>query len=346
MNDERNYSIDTFKFFAALSVVGIHTQPFANLEQSIYQNIYFILRVLFSFAVPFFFMSSGYLLYRGVHKIQDRKIYILRYLKKIATILVATLICYIIFNLFKFILSSNPTENIKSLFYSIFKLRNIYYGIDEGGMFHLWYLFALIYIVILLYIFNNRTNQLFFISIFLHVIGNWIQIKNVGINTRDALFYGLFYTMLGYYMCDNEEFIRIKISKISQINLIFLLLISNIIEILEAYLMTSRTYYFSTILVSISIFLIIIKNKNILKNSYINQIGKDCLGIYLMHVMVLDIIYLFIIKLNLSNLTDRLIWHIMITPVVFVISWRIYIIMKQLVNKIKVKNIKSSIVVE
>lgn len=82
MNDERNYSIDTFKFFAALSVVGIHTQPFASLEQSIYQNIYFILRVLFSFAVPFFFMSSGYLLCRGVNKTQDRKIYILRYLKK------------------------------------------------------------------------------------------------------------------------------------------------------------------------------------------------------------------------------------------------------------------------
>ena len=147
-------------------------------------------------------------------------------------------------------------------------------------------------------------------------------------------------------MCDNEVFIRSKISKISQMNLIFLLFISNIIEILEAYLMTSRTYYFSTILVSISIFLIIIKNKNILKNSYINQIGKDCLGIYLIHVMVLDTIYLFIIKLNLSNLTNGVIWQIMITPVVFIISWRIYIIMKQLVNKIKVKNIENSIAVE
>ena len=80
MNSERNYSIDTFKFFAALSVVGIHTQPFANLEQSIYQNIYFILRVLFSFAVPFFFICNGYFLcdklYERNRELAKNKIYI------------------------------------------------------------------------------------------------------------------------------------------------------------------------------------------------------------------------------------------------------------------------------
>lgn len=43
----RNYSIDTVKFFAAFSVVAIHTQPFINFNTNLFNNLYFILRTLF-----------------------------------------------------------------------------------------------------------------------------------------------------------------------------------------------------------------------------------------------------------------------------------------------------------
>ena len=124
---QRNEAVDIFRVICAFLVIIGHTRPFIQLNSNL---DFFFTNVLLRIAVPFFFMSSGYLLCRGINKTKDKKIYILRYLKKILTILVATLIGYTIFNLFKFILSSNPTENIRSLFYSIFnncgKLISIY----------------------------------------------------------------------------------------------------------------------------------------------------------------------------------------------------------------------------
>ncbi|WP_430871731.1 acyltransferase family protein, partial [Escherichia coli] len=52
---QRNYAIDFIKFFAILAVVIIHTFPSND------QLGYFVLDNLSRFAVPFFFVASGYL---------------------------------------------------------------------------------------------------------------------------------------------------------------------------------------------------------------------------------------------------------------------------------------------
>lgn len=123
--------------------------------------------------------------------------------------------------------------------------------------------------------------------------------------------------MLGYHIYDNEAYLYNKIKEVSKRNLIFVLIVANIAQILEAYIFNGRNYYFSTILVSIIIFLIIIKDKEILKNTLINKIGKQSLGIYLIHVMILDSLYLFVVKLNLQYLTFILAWQIIITTSYF-----------------------------
>ena len=55
----KTYSnIDLFKFIAAIFVVAIHTDPLANCKGEFF---YYPLNMLFSTAVPFFFLSTGFL---------------------------------------------------------------------------------------------------------------------------------------------------------------------------------------------------------------------------------------------------------------------------------------------
>ena len=52
-------SIDLFKFIMALCVVAIHTNPMANCSNVFLNRVY---ENTVNCAVPFFFLSSGYLL--------------------------------------------------------------------------------------------------------------------------------------------------------------------------------------------------------------------------------------------------------------------------------------------
>ncbi|WP_252448917.1 acyltransferase family protein [Enterococcus faecalis] len=54
---KNNDVLDAFKFIAALSVVGIHTFPSKSILGS-------DLKILARFSVPFFFIVSGYFLFK------------------------------------------------------------------------------------------------------------------------------------------------------------------------------------------------------------------------------------------------------------------------------------------
>lgn len=56
---EKFNSIDLFKFFMAIAVVAIHTNPFAHCESTLVNQIVIVIEDI---SVPFFFMASGYLL--------------------------------------------------------------------------------------------------------------------------------------------------------------------------------------------------------------------------------------------------------------------------------------------
>mgnify|MGYP000276257587 CR=1 FL=1 len=100
------------------------------------------------------------------------------------------------------------------------------------------------------------------------------------------------------------------------------------------------TYSFSTIFITFTIFIIIIKNNYILQDNIINKIGSESIGIYLIHPIIIDIIYLVINKMNISSIANSNIWQILFTPIVFITSYVIYKIFKHFNYKIySVKNL-------
>lgn len=204
---ERNYSLDYLKFFATFFVVIIHTSPF----QHVYvwgingDDINFVLNTLARFAVPFFFMASGYLFAQKILqlKLENQIQYYKKYIYKIIKLFATWTAFYHIFELL-LVLS---TSYFKGLYWktqvlhyirSMEMLKLFYYG-----YYHLWYLSALIVSITLIFLFIRKglLLHLFFVSLGLNLVGllgqSYSFLYNLPVQTRDAIFFGLFYTCCG-----------------------------------------------------------------------------------------------------------------------------------------------------
>lgn len=81
VKDYKNNAIDLFKLFFAIMVVAIHTHAFADfgLEQFVDLNIS-------GYAVPFFFIASGYFLRKKImksHGIQEYRVVLTKWIIKL-----------------------------------------------------------------------------------------------------------------------------------------------------------------------------------------------------------------------------------------------------------------------
>ena len=80
MKSGRNYNaLDAMKFVASLFVVGIHVHPFGDFSGK--ADYLFI--VLARFAVPFFFVTSGFLLFKRLKSEENPNRYVKSYVMRI-----------------------------------------------------------------------------------------------------------------------------------------------------------------------------------------------------------------------------------------------------------------------
>ncbi len=86
-------SIDLCKYFMAFLVVAIHTHPLEGCENNLIMTIY---NTIVSFAVPFFFVSTGFLLFIKIKDDYYEKENILRVKKYI----VKTIKLYLLWTIF------------------------------------------------------------------------------------------------------------------------------------------------------------------------------------------------------------------------------------------------------
>lgn len=71
VNKEEFSCIDVMKFFMAICVIAIHTRPFVEVDNNIFRALY---EVIVRVAVPYFFISSGYLLFKKLdYPYNDKK---------------------------------------------------------------------------------------------------------------------------------------------------------------------------------------------------------------------------------------------------------------------------------
>ncbi|MCM3719361.1 acyltransferase [Fictibacillus phosphorivorans] len=327
---ERIYSIDFIKFFAITAVVIIHIFPLDGFTG------YFIIDNIARFAVPFFFAASGYFFAQKMIQKDAAFLYLKTYVIKLMKIYIVWLIFYAIYDVLIILLKGNHIQRNLIKYFDEFTFANVlYYGKGTSG-YQLWFLTALIWCTIILYIFirYNRVTLLFILSLLFNVLGVFGQayinfFEFPFSNTRDALFFGLFYTTLGAIFAFNVHLKKIR--KISGFTYLFLALIYIVIQVMEGYLLdkvldgSHGEYYFSTILVTAFLFYFALNHKKIGKGIWITKVGGNALGIYIIHVFFLDLINNLLKYLDIKQmLSENLFWNIFYTILIFILSYYTY----------------------
>lgn len=197
--------LDIFRFVCALMVISLHIRPFTDFG---FILTFWTEEVVSRIAVPFFFVTSGFFL---ADKIRDKKRVKSYFMKVLRLYLVytAVYIPQIIYSFKK--IGKGPADFIRTFLHDF---------LLSGPYTHLWYFQALLVVVLLMYLLKNKTSlsdkRILFGAFILYVIGcagctyrdytvqnDFLRAIVTGyemifVTTRNGIFFGFFFSFLGY----------------------------------------------------------------------------------------------------------------------------------------------------
>lgn len=144
MTKDKYNSIDLFKLIMAFSVIAIHTNPLVKCSNTVGLAIYdSFVRI----AVPFFFLSSGFLLANGLNY-DDRECDLRKLKKYLFKIIKMYVVWMFIYTPISVMNSINLNISFKRAF--LYYLRGVFFTGEQYNSWHLWYLLSTIYTLIIL----------------------------------------------------------------------------------------------------------------------------------------------------------------------------------------------------
>lgn len=294
-----NNTLYFFEGIACIFVIFIHCDISGYVGD--------ILETIGRFAVPLFFLISGYFNYNSNCNKLTNKV-----LKQLNIFVVSFIIYYIYINMESFILMKN--YDFISFNVSLFSLTNILklllFNWTSFISSHLWFLLALIFCYLFLIVVKQKKvslNEKVFV--FLPIIGYTIGIflikfydESTMFLVRNWIFTGIPFFMIGYFIRKNKEIILNKITSKKLIVISAVGLLLSIIEriLIKLILDGKLTLYLGTYIFVVSIFIFSIKNPKIVKKSIFSFIGeKISLYIYIIHYMFINIFKNILPKYNI-----------------------------------------------
>ena len=326
---QRIQSVDVFRFIAFVMIITLHTQPFRlppPAENKLYESLDAIITNAARFAVPFFFVISGY--FWGV-KLREGYAPIPFTLKKIGRIFGIFLFWCIVYLIPFDMLKSGMgigdildliVANINTLLFH----RPIMILLMEGTKLHLWFLVALMFSMAISAVFmhkNMKTSLLVF-SIFLYVFGilaKAYEFTPIGISIRFNTLYGPFFGTLffvsGYYLSG------LKITSKWLLYGAVIFVIGSILHASEVYYLWRTTgelpqqdYVFGTYFMGIGFTMMALSNHPILQIDWLARLGNMALGLYVVHYIFVDLFSEF------NKLHDSIIWEVGYVFIVLLLS--------------------------
>ncbi|MEO2076999.1 MAG: acyltransferase [Bacillus sp. (in: firmicutes)] len=332
---ERNYAIDFIKFFAIVAVVVIHTFPSDD------KIGFFLLDNFSRFAVPFFFVASGYLFGLKVKNNPQPAGHFKRYVIKIQKIYVSWLLFYIGYDILRIALSGGDVKHeLTKYINELTPLNLFYYGHGTSG-YQLWFVISLAWSMSVVYLFLRlrKITLLLILSLCLNIAGlfgqSYSMFADLSVtSTRDALFIGLFYTTLGCWFAYRLPFIQTwnfeKKTYLSLIGFFFILQAAEGYFLTKVLLAKQGEYFLSTIFLTVILFLFIANHPQLGKGVWITKIGGNALGIYAVHVLLIDIVDMVFNTFGLENFSHYLLWNLLDAFLVFTLSYLIYRFLQQI----------------
>jgi len=300
---KRLINIEFIRIIAIIMVIVIHVSNIYFYSFDKISNTEFLISVIYnSFSrvcVPLFFMISGIFLINSEY---DFKKYFKRILKYILLLIIWSFIYYLINNNFHF--NNFGVVLINSLFNADMTSR------------HLWFLYVIIGIYISLPFIQNmcknlsREHENLFLILWITFSGlivvivpisRFITNSNIDISYPIPIINATYY--LGYFISGHilyKRFNDIKPTRKNNLVLIMTFLISSLVTIFTTYytsvvsniIFDSMTWYRSifVIMASFAVFGIVIINKDKIKSECILKLSKYSFGIYLIHMIFLNIL--------------------------------------------------------
>ncbi len=339
---ERYNAIDFVKCFAAFAIVCIHTQPFANATIVGGRYLHFIIDTFARFAVPFFFIVSGFLFVKKNMTYEDNGAsYCIKYLKKIAQLYFGWTLFYFLYYVGRELVVSYAKHiDFNSVYIPelstipILKLLIKIFYLGYAGV-HLWYLIALLWSITVLFFFIKRQKLhiLLLLSFGLHIIGllgnSYRGIIQLPFSTRNAIFFGLFYCSLGGFFAYHEKLVHEKISSMGGPLFGYLFGLFCGIQLIERAILTKDfsgeipgDFFVATIPLTICLFFWVLSKRGKFNQSLFTVVGERSLGLYIIHYLFISIFWDITRLLGVDSRT--VLYQLLFTPLIFAVSYLSY----------------------
>lgn len=306
----RNYTLDALKFISSFFIIAVHVGYFLDYPKLLGE----LFRVSTRWALPFFFIVSGYFLGKSdLNKIGTK-------LNNLIGIFITASLLY---------LPYTYLQNKEGFFEILFSTQTLF-----GIKFHLWYLssliIAFIFVNFMVYNFNKYISII--LSVFL-VLMLWISDLNKFFGLDNS--FGFFRVLIGIplvyigYLTAKKD-----ISSISNRLVICCFFISILFMILEAYGL-SYLYGLSSeerqfpLFSFVASYLLLVLGINLkTKESVFSEYGKKySLGVYLYHLLFLPIVTIILNKIGMFD-------SILLLTLTFLVTLLFLIILDSKFNKV------------
>lgn len=296
-------SVDTIRLIAIISVIAIHSSPFyvATTETQAFYNLpHLIINQIARFAVPFFFIISGYFygvkIYSGQCPISICK----AMLSKLLILYIGWCFFYFMPYNVGLIYEYGILGPIKGAYWNLTnRLLDPIEFIFQGSKVHLWFLVSLIICIVItssLLKFKAK-NFLVVTAIFLYFFGALTKSYSateigfeLSFNTRNGPFFGLIFFVSGLLLSNKK-------TSVNWFNLgLKIFLLGLVLHFSEIYMLMKlyntsmlQDYVFGTYFMGLGAALIALSNHKLISNNYFAKVGTMTLGIYASHLVFLDI---------------------------------------------------------
>jgi serine/alanine racemase len=217
-------TLDFAKFICALLIIILHTAPFGSYSKLLTFGFRNIITVI---AVPFFFLTSGFLAFKKLDSLEDekKKEYIFHYLKRIAVMYLIWSAVYFVFVVIKW------SRNGLSLAAVLEYVKDLFF---EGSYSTIWFLPALFVATLAVYLLRKKLSYrtIFAVAcvIYLFTLGGSsyyglvTKVPAIGVvydlyfsffdSIKNGICFGMIFVSMGAMVSEREESIAEKIKPV------------------------------------------------------------------------------------------------------------------------------------
>lgn len=281
--------LNALKIIAAFFVVAIHIHFPGDFGRGVI--------AIARFAVPFFFMVSGFFSCYENKTVLNEKYK--RKIKHVFVLFLGGTGLYLVYGIAVALYSGTAVSYLGKIFSIKSILEFLIFNNTSVSEF-LWFLPALIYTYAVFFVFEKTgtTKKLYFLIPVLFLGGVFFResieflpeypaIMSNGYVYRNFAFIGLPFFMLGHFIKANEDKLT---TKFTNAFLVILMIVGSAEAVAVELLHTQKSVYVGTFIAVFALFLFAVKNEEKYSVAYIADMGaKYSLYVYIFHIMIRNV---------------------------------------------------------